>query len=293
MTDKNKPPSSESPGYATAARSYSARPVRHTPYSRMFIVFGVTMAVVIAAVVGASLLINRSTTQPHCPEDCQAPPIGPPKDEQPTIRPGPPVPTALPGASGPHAESSSDAPSDQLVPHDRITPFVGDPVISFERYQSDDKSFSVAYFPVGLTKKFKNGVSFTWDRGKTKYDHATVLFFGVPAEGRTPQEITQVIKQKNIPSGRLGYVIPNAQVGYQKGYGEFVDYDPQSSSGSSDPQRAIIMVAVKNGLALITFAAGPYHEPDDMNHASGANLDIAMSLGYFVNSFMWKGDPPR
>lgn len=34
-----------------------------------------------------------------------------------------------------------------------------------------------------------------------------------------------------------------------------------------------------------------YLKPDDLSHASGANLDIAMIVGYFVNSFTLEGRP--
>jgi hypothetical protein len=57
-----------------------------------------------------------------------------------------------------------------------------------------------------------------------------------------------------------------------------------------------MMVAVKNGLALIAAASGPYHRfsPDfSTGQPSGANLQIALDMAKYVNSFMWRGDPPR
>jgi hypothetical protein len=56
------------------------------------------------------------------------------------------------------------------------------------------------------------------------------------------------------------------------------------------------MVAVKNDLALVGAAIGPYRKfapGDGPGVPSGANLELAQDLGKYVNSFLWKGDPPR
>ena len=46
----------------------------------------------------------------------------------------------------------------------------------------------------------------------------------------------------------------------------------------------------------VAAAVGPYHEfgPDfGPGPPSGANLEIAQDMGKYVNSFSWRGDPPR
>ncbi len=48
--------------------------------------------------------------------------------------------------------------------------------------------------------------------------------------------------------------------------------------------------------ALIAAAVGPYHEFGPKSGASkpsGANLQLALDMGKYVNSFRWAGDPPR
>jgi hypothetical protein len=65
------------------------------------------------------------------------------------------------------------------------------------------------------------------------------------------------------------------------------------SFGTSDHLRVLVMVAEKQGLALIALAKGPYTPLTDASHPTGAGLKIAEALGYFVNSFTWRGDPPR
>jgi hypothetical protein len=56
------------------------------------------------------------------------------------------------------------------------------------------------------------------------------------------------------------------------------------------------MVAVKNDFALIAAAAGPFREfsPEfGSGHPSGANFFLALDMAKYVNSFTWRGDPPR
>jgi len=58
----------------------------------------------------------------------------------------------------------------------------------------------------------------------------------------------------------------------------------------------IVIVAVKNDLALIAVASGPYREftPEfGPGPPSPANLGIAQDMGRYVNSFRWRDDPPR
>ena len=68
---------------------------------------------------------------------------------------------------------------------------------------------------------------------------------------------------------------------------------PQNSTGRYTRLRVLVMVAVKHDYALIAAAVGPYHKfsPDfGCGHPSGANLELAMDMGKYVNSFKWGGD---
>jgi len=101
---------------------------------------------------------------------------------------------------------------------------------------------------------------------------------------------------REYPDAAKVYEIPNAMVGYQPGYGEVADDHPQDSAGKYVRLRLLVMVAVKSGLAPVAAAVGPYHQfsPDfGSGHPSGANLELALDMGKYVNSFQWRGDPPR
>jgi hypothetical protein len=259
--------------------------VRHTSYVRMFIIFGVGLAAVIAVVVAVSVLLIKPPPEPQCPQDCQQPP---PRLPTGTVESGPPVPTELPKPPAATDQGfaarteTPGAPPDSVI--GAITPQAARPVESFERFRRSDGAFSVAY-PRGATVS-KNGVSWKKLGGEA-------LFFSVPADNLTAREIAEQFIKADFPNAKLAYEIPNASVGYQPGYGEIDDFVPQSGSGTFKPQRVLIMVAIKNGLALVAEAAGPLSKPDEAGHPSGANLEIAGIMWYFVNSFSWKGDPPR
>ena len=55
---------------------------------------------------------------------------------------------------------------------------------------------------------------------------------------------------RTFPDARTAYKIPNAMVGYQPGYGEAADCWPQGANSSYMKMRVLVMVAVKNDLAL-------------------------------------------
>jgi len=60
--------------------------------------------------------------------------------------------------------------------------------------------------------------------------------------------------------------------------------------------RIMVLVAVKDELALIAYAVGPYHQFGPTfgpGPPSGANLELAQDFGKYVNSFEWRGDPTR
>ena len=213
----------------------------------------------------------------------------------PGVGPGAPVPTAVPSpraAESDSAQANSDPLGQTADPVGRPATQAVTPVDSWNHFHAKDGSFSFAY--PDHASEDANGVSWT-------YEDDTAQIFGVPANNLTPQQIAQQFIKARFPNATLGYQIPSARVGYQGGYGEIDNLVPQNSSGPYNPQRVLIMVAVKNGTAVIAEAAGPVFYPEDPSgsimHATGAQLAIADDSNalfhYWVNSVSWKGDPPR
>jgi hypothetical protein len=163
------------------------------------------------------------------------------------------------------------------------------------RFTSADGAFSVSYPVEGAAyqiAKHDNGVTAVLQAG----DGGTMQLFSRPAAGRTPQEIAVDLVNQTFPDTKTAYEIPNTMVGYQHGYGLAADCWPQGAMTSYSRMRVIVMVAVKNDLALIAGAVGPYRAfgPDfGSGKPSAANLQLALDMGKYVNSFSWRGDPAR
>ena len=151
-------------------------------------------------------------------------------------------------------------------------------------YPAPGSAYTIATAPSGVTATYTGG------------DGGVMQLFSEPANGRSPRDIVKAAIRRTHPNAKVDYEIPNAMVGYQPGYGEVADSWPQSSTARYSRVRILVMAAVKNDIALIAFATGPYRAfgPDfGPGPPSGANLELAMDLGKYVNSFQWNGDPTR
>ncbi|OLO99206.1 zinc ribbon domain-containing protein [Mycolicibacterium porcinum] len=201
------------------------------------------------------------------------------------------VAAALVGVSA----SVSTAPARYVCPPDCGSPPTMEPVASNPRFTAPDGAFSVAYPATGAAYSVTtadDGVTADFQAG----DGGTMQLIGKPASGKTPKEIATALVEDTYPDTDLDYEIPNAMVGYQPGYGMVLDSWPQGATGDYMRMRVVILTAVKDDLALIAVASGPYHAygPDfGPGIPSGANLDLALDMGKYVNSFRWRGDPIR
>ena len=174
-------------------------------------------------------------------------------------------------------------------------PPTGTPVMSLPRFQAPNGSFSVSYPAEGSAYTISTetaGVTATFTGG----DGGVMQLYSEPAKGRSVRDIARAAVRKSYPDATFAYEIPNAMVGYQPGYGEVADDWPQGAAAAYSRIRIIVMTAVKNDVALIAFATGPYRAfgPDSgPGIPSGANLQLAQDMGKYVNSFQWNGDPVR
>lgn len=181
-----------------------------------------------------------------------------------------------------------------VCPPDCGRPSTGMPVTTNPRYTAPDGSFSVSYPAPGTAYDVElkdDGVVAQYVSGDT----GSLQLFSQPANGRTPQQIATQLVDDNFPDARVHYEIPNTMVGYQPGYGVAADCWPQDADASYSRMRIVVMVAVKNDLALVAAAIGPFREfgPEYNSKPSAANIELALDMGKYVNSFSWRGDPPR
>jgi hypothetical protein len=182
-----------------------------------------------------------------------------------------------------------------VCPPDCGQPPIGKPVETNPWFTSIDGRFSVQYPRGGTAYQVTfqpDGVEVNFTAGDT----GTMQFFGVPAEGRTSKQIAEQLISEHYPDATTDYEIPNALVGYQPGYGVVKDEYPQDASGTFTRLRLLVMVAVKKDYALVAAAIGPYHQfsPDfGSGHPSGVNLQLALDMGKYVNSFAWRDSSGR
>lgn len=172
-------------------------------------------------------------------------------------------------------------------------PPIATPVRDLPRYTADDGGFTVSYPGAETAYDVTTDADGVTAR-LTVGDGGVLRLFAVPAGGRPPRDIANALLRQRFPDAVIDYEIPNAMVGYQLGWGAVADRWPQSSGGSYLRLRILVLVAVKNDLALVAAAAGPFREfgPDSgPGLPSGANVLIAQDMGKYVNSFRWKGDP--
>ena len=179
-----------------------------------------------------------------------------------------------------------------VCPPDCGGPPTGLPVATNPRYQSPDGAFAVAYPAPGAAYTVDtddNGVTATWTAG----DGGTLRLFGVPADGRDARQVVEQVMAEAFPDAVVAYELPNATVGYRPGYGVTADFLAEKHA---EPVRVIAIGAVKNDLALLAVADGPFMQfgPDrGPGMPSPANLQIAQDMGKYVDSFSWRGDAPR
>ncbi len=179
-----------------------------------------------------------------------------------------------------------------VCPPDCGRPPTGLPVTNIPRFTAADGSFSVGYPPPGpafTTTTDANGVTARSNTG----DGGTLRLLGTLAGGRDARQVVEEFMDDVFPDSVVSYEIPNATVGYQPGYGVVADFVARKRS---DPLRVIVIAAVKDGMALIAAAEGPYLQFGPgvgPGPPSPANVQIAQIMGRYLDSFMWRGDPPR
>lgn len=186
-------------------------------------------------------------------------------------------------------------PARYNCPPDCGNPPSGNPVSTNPRFTAPGGAFSVAYPAPGAAYDVKTdaaGVTARFTAG----EGGELRLTSEPAKGRNARDVAKSFIDATFPTANNVYEIPNAMIGFQPGYGEVADVFPLNLETSSRRMRAVVIVAVKNDLALIAAAFGPYHQFGPTfgpGRPSPANVQIAEDMGRYVNSFAWKGDPPR
>ncbi|MEX3652217.1 hypothetical protein ABFW14_10935 [Mycolicibacterium fortuitum] len=193
------------------------------------------------------------------------------------------------------SHATSEPPARYMCPPDCGRPPTGQPVAINPVFTAADGSFSVSYPVASSAYKVttsRTGVTAEFQAG----DGGMLQLFSEPAKGRSAEDIAHSLVERTYPDTKTAYNIPNAMVGYHPGFGLVADNWPQGATSNYMRMRVLVLVAVKNGLALVASAVGPYREfgpGSGASKPSGANLQLALDMGKYVNSFRWRGDPDR
>lgn len=170
---------------------------------------------------------------------------------------------------------------------------MGKPVVTNPRFTAPDGAFSVSYPAPGTAYSVTmndSGVTAQYTGGSG----GVMRLWGEPARGRDAKDITTTLLTDAFPDSRVAYELPNALVGYQPGYGVAADDWPDGQNVVASRTRILVMVAVKDDLALVAAAAGPFQEfGPGSGPPTGASLELAADMGKYVNSFQWRDEPPR
>ena len=177
-------------------------------------------------------------------------------------------------------------------PPDCGRPPIGLPVSVNPTFTAPGGAFSVSYPTPGAAYTVS-----TDDTGVTAEltagDGGTLRLLGIPAVGREARQVVEDVIAEFFPDAVVAYELPNATVGFQLGYGVVADFLPVKRA---NPLRVIVIAAVKDGLALVASADGPFRQfapGSGPGPPSPANLQLAQDMGKYVDSFSWRGDPPR
>ena len=176
-------------------------------------------------------------------------------------------------------------------------PLTSTPVANMPRFTSADGAFSVGYPSSNSDVEGGDVRVSTQPDGvsavKLSGDGGELRLFSQPAAGRVARRVIEDLMAREFTGADVAFEVPNATVGYQLGYGVVVNLQ---RPGSLTTSRAVLMAAVKNDLALIATAEGPFRRftPEfGPGIPSAANVEIAMDMSKYSDSFRWRGDPPR
>lgn len=164
------------------------------------------------------------------------------------------------------------------------------PLAASPRFSAADGAFEVSYpapSSVYSVTTDDNGVTVHYLGG----DGGVMRLFGVPAHGRNVKDLVTTLVHDKFPNSRVAYEIPNTLVGFRPGYGVALDDWPAGEDVKAPRTRILVMAAIKDDLALVAGAVGPYRElGSDAGPPTGVSLELAEDMGKYVNSFRWRGE---
>lgn len=136
--------------------------------------------------------------------------------------------------------------------------------------------------------------SISW---KVQYPRGTtwpLVVTGEKAAGRSAEAVARQVQQARYPEARVVYTIPQAELGYNPGFGAIYEYTSAAGSGQSQRVRVVIMAAVKKDLAVVIHTANVWRKTDpkvDGSHPNPAETWAVFFIDELTNTVTFPGDP--
>ena len=122
-------------------------------------------------------------------------------------------------------------------------------------------------------------------------EDGVLSFVGLPANGKSPDEIVTALQQANAPNAVPDYVLPGASVGYHPGYGVAFRTAPNSANGNPVTFEVVITCAERHNYAICAYAVGPQADLSKIViHPTPSELALALWTDPDLNGVRWKGE---
>jgi hypothetical protein len=168
------------------------------------------------------------------------------------------------------------------------------PLSPTNHYTSSRYGFTVDYSTTNITPSKTSASSIAWDGTLSDNSDVSWSLTGMPASGRSAQQITESTQSSAYPDAQQAYVIPDAALGYTPGYGAVYDVTVSPANGQSQHDRLVVVTAIRNGVAVVLVGLGAYQSsgPGSSSQPNPADTPL-VELGDFeenINSVTWSGE---
>lgn len=168
------------------------------------------------------------------------------------------------------------------------------PLTATNHYTSSQYGFSLDYSTNNIQPSQTTASSIAWDGQLSDGSEISWSLTGMPANGRSAQEIVNSTQSAHFPDAQQAYTVPDASLGYMLGYGNVYDVSVSPADGQSVHDRLLVFASIRRGLAVVLIGLGPYQQssPNSGSQPNPANTPL-VQLGDFeenINSVTWPGE---
>lgn len=142
-----------------------------------------------------------------------------------------------------------------------------------------------------LTSQAADGIHLTFRWVESPITDWPVHVYGETAAGRSAADILSSVAAAEYGGATKVYDIPQAEIGYQPGQGAVYDLTVSAGTATSVHARGIVMVAVKDDLAIVLTSLGPW-EGVRRGHPNPASTPTPICFSSILTSVRWPGEPP-